>query len=138
MAKATTPTSIATQNAIDPLDIGTGTAALLSFRSLGGSLGLAVFGTLFNARVTAGLKQRISLDDLPDGVTLNTIVREPAKIKALAEPIRSAVVQSITAGTSRVFLVAVPVAFTAFVLANVIPELPLRTTVGARPAPAES
>ena len=125
-----TTTSIAMQNAIDPLDIGTGTAAMLSIRSLGGSLGLAVFGTLFNARVAHGLAQHIAIADLPAGVTLNTIVREPAKIRALAEPVRSGVVQAITSGTGRVFLFAVPVALIAFVLANLIPELPLRTTRG--------
>lgn len=132
-----TTTSIAMQNAIDPQDIGTGTAAMLSLRSLGGSLGLAVFGTLFNARVAAELKQRIPVSALPNGVTLNTIVREPAKIKALAEPVRSGVVQAITAGTGRVFLFAVPVVVAAFVLANIIPELPLRTTRGLATAAPE-
>ena len=132
-----TTTSIASQNAIDPADIGTGTAALLSLRSLGGSIGLAVFGTLFNARVADGLKQRIPVSALPDGVTLNTIVREPAKIKALAEPVRTAVVEAITSGTGRVFLFAVPVVVAAFVLANIIPELPLRTTRGPSAAPEQ-
>ena len=123
-----TTSSIASQNAIDPADIGVATATLTALRTLGGSLGLALYGTVFNAAVGASLAQEIPAGSLPPGVAVTTLLREPAKIKALAPIVRDGVVRSITAGTARVFLVAVPIGIVAVALAVMLPELPLRTT----------
>jgi EmrB/QacA subfamily drug resistance transporter len=125
-----TTTSIATQNAIDSRQIGIGTATLTSLRSLGGALGLAVYGTLHSTVVRTQLARRVPRGALPSGMKVSALVREPAKIKALAEPIRSGVVGSITAATGRVFLAAIPIAILAFVLALLLPELALRQTSG--------
>ena len=46
MAAVFTTTSIATQNAVEFHDLGVATATIMFFRSLGGSFGLAVFGTI--------------------------------------------------------------------------------------------
>ena len=125
-----TTTSIAVQNAIDPREIGISTATLMALRTLGGSLGLAIYGTVFATVVKHELRDRVPEGSLPPGRTASSLIREPAAIKALAEPIRRGVVQSITAGTGRVFLIAVPIAITAFVLALRLPELPLRQSTG--------
>ena len=125
-----TTTSIAVQNAIDPREIGISTATLTAIRTLGGSLGLAIYGTVFATVVKHELRYRVPEGSLPAGRTASSLIREPAAIKALAEPIRNGVVQSITAGTGRVFLIAVPIAITAFVLALRLPELPLRQSTG--------
>ena len=125
-----TTTSIAVQNAIDPREIGISTATLMALRTLGGSLGLAIYGTVFATVVKRELSDRVPAGSLPTGRTASSLLREPAAIKALAEPVRDGVVQSITAGTGRVFLIAVPVALIAFVLALRLPELPLRQTTG--------
>ena len=125
-----TTTSIAVQNAIDPREIGISTATLMALRTLGGSLGLAIYGTVFATTVKHELLDRVPAGSLPPGRTAASLIREPAAIKALAEPIRDGVVQSITAGTGRVFLIAVPVALIGFVLALQLPELALRQTTG--------
>ena len=125
-----TTTSIAVQNAIDPREIGISTATLTAIRTLGGSLGLAIYGTVFATVVKHELRDRVPEGSLPAGRTASSLIREPAAIKALAEPIRNGVVQSITAGTGRVFLIAAPIAITAFVLALRLPELPLRQSTG--------
>ncbi len=125
-----TTTSIAVQNAIDPREIGISTATLTAIRTLGGSLGLAIYGTLFATVVKQELRDRVPAGSLPAGRTASSLIREPAAIKALAEPIRNGVVQSVTAGTGRVFLIATPVAIVALVLALRLPELPLRQTTG--------
>ncbi len=136
MGATFTTTSIAMQNSIDPSDIGIGTATMLSLRSLGGSLGLALYGTLFATVVSNELPKRIPAGSLGAGVNPSTLLREPAKIKALAAPIREGVVQAITTATGRLFLAAVPVAILAFVLALILPEKPLRRTSGITEAPA--
>ena len=42
---------IATQNRVDPADLGVATAAIQFFRSMGGSLAVAVLGALLIARL---------------------------------------------------------------------------------------
>ncbi len=124
-----TTTSIATQNAIDVSDIGVGTATLVSLRSLGGSLSLAMYGTLFTAQVTSSLRHEPGAAGKVGAVS--SLVREPAKIRALDPDLRAAVARAVTSGTNRVFLVAIPLAVLGLVLGILLPELPLRTTAAA-------
>ena len=49
---------VAVQNAVEQRKIGTATASTNFFRSLGGSLGLALFGAIFSARLHTGLTGR--------------------------------------------------------------------------------
>src|SRR3546814_4287748 len=46
---------LATQNAVPISDLGAATAAVSFFRSLGGSIGVALFGALFNSRLAERL-----------------------------------------------------------------------------------
>ena len=124
-----TTTSIASQNAIAVSDIGVGTATLVSLRSLGGSLGLAMYGTLFTARVTASLRNEPGAAGKIK--TVSSLVREPAKIRALDPELRTAVARAVTSGTNRVFLVALPLAITGLILGVLLPEYPLRTTTAS-------
>ncbi|NEY35768.1 DHA2 family efflux MFS transporter permease subunit, partial [Streptomyces sp. PRKS01-65] len=50
---------LAVQNAVRPADLGTATSANTYFRQIGGSVGAAVFGTLFADRLTDALADRI-------------------------------------------------------------------------------
>src|SRR3546814_19565896 len=56
---------LATQNAVPISDLGAATAAVSFFRSLGGSIGVALFGALFNSRLAERL----------DGLTVSEIGR---------------------------------------------------------------
>jgi EmrB/QacA subfamily drug resistance transporter len=123
-----TTTSIATQNAIDPKVLGVGTATLVSFRSLGGSLALAAYGSIFTSTVSSNLKRNLPGGALPKGTKVSSLVRAPEEIKALPLDVRDVVVQAITTGTGRVFLFAVPLVFVGWLLALSMPELPLRRT----------
>jgi EmrB/QacA subfamily drug resistance transporter len=55
------------QNAVNPRQIGVATAAATFFRALGGTVGLAVFGTLFGATLATQLTARLpaAAADLP-------------------------------------------------------------------------
>ena len=131
-----TTTSIATQNAIDPKVLGIGTATLTSIRTLGGSLALAAFGALYTSTVTDGLHRNLPAGALPAGKPVSSLIREPSTIQALPIGVRDVVVRSITSGTGRVFLLAVPVVVIGFALALSLEERPLRTTTGAGAGPA--
>ncbi|RPI20731.1 MAG: DHA2 family efflux MFS transporter permease subunit, partial [Actinobacteria bacterium] len=54
-----TTTSIATQNACELRDLGVATATMMFFRSLGGSIGTATYGTLLNSTIRSELPGRI-------------------------------------------------------------------------------
>ena len=95
---------LATQNAVSYEQLGVATSGATLFRSIGGSLGTALLGAIFTARLTA---------DLPAG----------------AGPDDPAYVPAFTAAMDDVFLVGTAVVLAAFALSWLIPERPLRTTV---------
>src|SRR5690606_34978204 len=61
VASVFTSTSIATQNAVEFHDLGVATATIMFFRSLGGSFGLAIFGSILNATIRAEIPARLSI-----------------------------------------------------------------------------
>jgi EmrB/QacA subfamily drug resistance transporter len=58
------------QNAVSPREIGVATSAATFFRALGGSVGLALFGSLFGAALASGMSARLpeAAGDLPPEV----------------------------------------------------------------------
>ena len=126
MASVFTTTSIATQNAVEFHDLGVATATIMFFRTVGGSVGLAAFGTILNATVRAEIPDRlgISADDAAG------LIREPAEIEALPERSRAAVVDSLALGVGRIYLVCAAVMAVAFVACVLLPERPLRPRAG--------
>ena len=125
----TMPTlSIASQNSADPRDLGIATSAQNFFRSLGSSIGLAVFGTVFNSVVRDGLARR--LPDPGASGDLLSIIRQPAKLKLLPEIERVAVGTSIADGAARIFLLSLIFTALALLFAFRLREEPLRETTG--------
>ncbi len=121
-----TSTSIATQNAVEFRDLGVATATVMFFRSLGGSFGLAVFGTVLNATVRSEIPAR--LDVAPDEAA--SLIRSPGEIEALPLPERQAVIDTIALGVSRIYWICAAVMLVGAVLALVLPERPLRARAG--------
>jgi len=119
-------TSIATQNACELRDMGVATASLMFFRSLGGSLGLAVFGTILNSTIRAELPARTGLS-ADEAVSL---IRAPEDIAALPAEVRSSVVDVLAQGISTIYWVCAAVMVIGVVWAFLLPELPLRGKAG--------
>ncbi|MFU8840668.1 MAG: MDR family MFS transporter [Nitriliruptoraceae bacterium] len=113
------------QNDAPAADLGVATATIGFFRTLGGSIGTAVFGAL----MAAGLASRLA-GALPDGVAIDPAALQgsPATILALEPEIRDVVVDAFSGAVSMVFLAAVPLALVAVVLMLALPERPLRET----------
>ena len=134
VASVFTTTSIATQNSVDFHDLGVATATIMFFRSLGGSLGLAAFGSILNSTIRSEIPRRLDLSaDSASG-----LIREPDDIKALPPVSRSAVVDSLAIGVGRIYLVCAAVMVVAFVAAVVLPERPLRARAGLSDAMEEA
>jgi EmrB/QacA subfamily drug resistance transporter len=126
MAAVFTTTSIATQNAVEFSDLGVATATIMFFRTLGGSLGLAAFGTILTATVRAEIPDRLGIS--PDDAA--GLIREPSEIEALPAASRDAVVDSLALGVGRIYLVCAAVMVVAFVASVLLPERPLRARAG--------
>lgn len=125
---------LAVQNAVPRRHLGTATSATQFFRSIGGTVGVATFGALVNARLTS----RLALLDLPGGIEPRTLLSSPTEIgrlpAALRGPLQMAMAESITG----VFALAVPLAVVGFALACLLREVPLRNSVHAPDSPAAS
>jgi EmrB/QacA subfamily drug resistance transporter len=126
MASVFTTSSIVAQNAVDFRDLGVVTSTIMFFRSLGGSLGLAVFGTILNSAIRSEIPARLGVDADRAG----DLIRSPAEIEVLPGEQRQAVIDSVAIGVGRIYLVCAGVMALGFVAALLLPERPLRTRAG--------
>ncbi|MFF9199078.1 MFS transporter [Streptomyces sp. NPDC014779] len=114
---------LAVQNSVRPADLGTATSAHNYFRQIGGSVGAAVFGTLFAARLDDALAERLPRDSagaLPPAESVT-----PQSVHALPPALRDAFVQAYADAMPRIFLYLVPVLALGLVLAFFLKEKPL-------------
>jgi EmrB/QacA subfamily drug resistance transporter len=120
---------LASQNAVDRRDLGTATSANAFFRSMGGSFGVAIFGTILNTRLAANLSA------LTGGhpIDPSSLQRGPEAVRALPPGLRGPVVDAFANALHVTFLWGVPIAALGFVIALFLKEIPLRETahVGA-------
>lgn len=119
---------IAVQNSVDYRDLGVATSGATLFRLIGGSLGTAVLGAIFAARLDRLLIEL--LPSHPAGVGAGAAVN-PETLARLSPLERSAFAQAFTASLSTVFLVAAAIALLAFLLTWLLPERPLREAIAA-------
>ena len=127
--------STVSMNAAQQKDMGVVSALQAFFRSLGGAIGLAVYSTAFSSTVHHELPRRLPASARGQGSDLSKIIRAPAQIKALEEPIRKAVQGAIAAGLRSVFLLSAGLATLAILAAIALPEIPLKR---GTPAPVHS
>ncbi|MEY9837732.1 MFS transporter [Streptacidiphilus sp. EB103A] len=118
---------LAVQNSVAPGDLGAATSANNYLRQIGGSVGAAVFGTLFNSRLTEQLRDRLPHVGVAAGAVPPTDSITPELVRSLPTPLRLAYVDSFAAAMPRVFLYLVPVLALGFLLAFLLKEKPLVT-----------
>ena len=122
---------LAVQNAVSYSDLGTGTAGVTFFRSIGGSFGTAVFGAIFINVLPRNLASALHGLALPHGLNA-TAGASPAVLARLPAPLHTAFVNAYATSLHTVFLIAVPVGALAFLLSWTLRELPLRSTTRAQ------
>ena len=121
---------IATQNSVPYSDLGVATSLATFSRSIGGSIGVAVFGTIFDNRLAAELPKHVPAAALAK-LHGTSVTANPAAVKLLPDAIRDGLRIAFSDSLHVVFLSAVPFAFCAFLLALRLKEVPLRTATGA-------
>jgi EmrB/QacA subfamily drug resistance transporter len=117
---------IAAQNAVDYRDLGVATSTVAFFRSLGGAVGVALFGAILANRLTANLTA--DLHGGVAGIDLATIRQSPDRIAALPPGVHTAVVSAFADALHVVYLSVIPFAIAAAMLAWLLEERPLRET----------
>jgi EmrB/QacA subfamily drug resistance transporter len=121
---------LATQNAVAATQIGTATAAVTFFRSLGGAFGTSLFGAVF----IAGLSHWIPV--LVPGAAAKSIhvhgsfSMSPAQLHAFPTPVQHGILESFVRSLHSVFLLGVPLAVAMFVLTLLLKPEKLRTASG--------
>lgn len=112
---------LAVQNAVPPADLGTATSANNYFRQIGGSVGAAVFGTLFANRLDHALADRVpAATGLPGAESIT-----PQAVHALPPALRDAYIQAYADAMPRIFLYLVPVLVLGLLIAFFLKEKPL-------------
>ena len=123
---------VAVQNAVSYKELGVATSSATFFRMIGGSFGTAVFGAIYAIVFThtfvphlPHISSKVLNSFNPQALNPELLTKLKAEVPALFEEYIHAVTHSV----QTVFLVAVPIAFFAFVLSFFLPEVPLRKTV---------
>ncbi|HEY1362355.1 MAG TPA: MFS transporter [Xanthobacteraceae bacterium] len=113
---------IAVQNSVDYQHLGVATSGTMLFRSLGGALGVALFGAIFANRLHAQLAG-------PGMEFLATAI--PAAVRGLPPALHAEYVEAVMAALRPVFLSAAVVSAAGFGLACLLREIPLRAGAAA-------
>lgn len=129
---------LATQNQVDPKDLGSASSVVTFFRSLGGAIGVSALGAVMANRVSHYVKD--GLTDLgPQAGSAGTGGGGIPDLETLPGPIRTVVEAAYGHGVGDVFLYAAPAALVAFLITIFIKEVALKTSAANdAPAPAET
>ena len=106
--------------------VGTATAANNYFRQVGSSLGAAVVGSLFVARLTTLIAERLPASAGASGSSKSLT---PMLINSLPSPIRLIIVQSYNDALVPIFVFMVPLGLLAALLLAFVRETPLATAI---------
>jgi len=106
--------------------VGTATAANNYFRQVGSSLGAAVVGSLFVARLTTLIAERLPASAGASGSSKSLT---PVLINSLPAPIRLIIVQSYNDALVPIFVFMVPLGLLAALLLAFVKETPLATEI---------
>ncbi len=120
------PLSVSVQNAVPYSDLGVVTAATAFFRSLGQTIGVALYGALMASKLRSELAERIDESTIGD-LNLSELTGSPKKIRELPPELETPVIESIADAVHLVYLAAVPMALLVVAVAFRLREIPLRT-----------
>jgi EmrB/QacA subfamily drug resistance transporter len=152
--------TIVVQNAVPFRQLGVATSNLTFFRQIGGSVGLAITGTIFGTSLTQEIPRQMTAAGVPQPMVdqfaaagtdgLETLIgvgqdlgsailaAVPEQFRAMVEPliptIVSAIHEGFTIAITDAFFVGVVTTVLAFVAALALKEIPLRTHTGEAPA----
>jgi EmrB/QacA subfamily drug resistance transporter len=109
------------QNTSSFTDLGVATSGVTFFRTIGGSFGAAIFGSLFTNFLHSRIGPALIASRAPA-----VAASSPEALHRLPHDVAAPIVAAYADSLSRVFLWAAPVALVGFLLASFLREVPLR------------
>ena len=116
---------LAVQNTVRASDIGTASASVAFFRSVGGAIGVSVLGAIMANRVKELATEGLAAAGIPTSGGAGTSM----DLKTMPEPVREIMRAGYGDATAQIFLVSAIVGLVALVAILFIKEEPLRRTV---------
>ena len=137
---------IALQNAVDFKDMGVATSANTFFRSIGGTVGVAIFGTIYANRLAHYLadgigKLKMSNPAAFQGASpeaFQQLRNNTSVIKSFTPELQTTILHAFVQSFHIVFLTAAPVTILGFIVAAFLREAPLRSGAAASHAKEEA
>ncbi|HSX05165.1 MAG TPA: MDR family MFS transporter [Candidatus Saccharimonadales bacterium] len=118
--------TLAVQNAVERKDLGTATSSVTFFRSIGSSLGAAIFGAILLNRLGHHIAENIGG---PAGAAAaKGLSRSAATLHTLPPAILHKVLVAFASSFHDVFLFGLPFAAAAFIIALFLREAPLHSS----------
>ncbi|CAB4757016.1 unannotated protein [freshwater metagenome] len=137
---------IALQNSVEFKDMGVATSANTFFRSIGATIGVALFGTVYASQLTHNLPIEIAKLKASNPAAL--VGATPEKFAALKEntavlqtftpELQAGIVHAFVNSFHTVFLTAAPITAVGFLVAFLLRETPLRTGAAHHAAKEEA
>ncbi|NLB47484.1 MAG: MFS transporter, partial [Microbacteriaceae bacterium] len=124
------------QNTVNPNQMGAASSAVTFFRTLGGSAGMSVMGTVLAYRVTEYLSEAFAKLQLTNPEALEgseaLLTGSIPNTSTLTPALRAAVEDAYGHAIGDVFLIAAPIALIAIIAAAFLPNIPLSTQNNAQ------
>jgi MFS family permease len=118
--------TLAVQNAVERKDLGTATSSVTFFRSIGSSLGAAIFGAILTNRLAQHLTH--ALGNSAGAGAAKSLSSSAANLHKLPPDTLHKVLTAFASSFHDVFLIGIPFAALAFIVALFLKESPLRTS----------
>lgn len=118
-------TMLVTQNSVELRDMGAASGAVTMFRTVGGSLGIALLGSIYASRLKSTITERLGAK-AGHAVASGGSHVTPAQLKTLPAPVRDAFKAAVTNGLHATLIGGAVLAFLTFIVAWFIREVPLR------------
>jgi EmrB/QacA subfamily drug resistance transporter len=115
---------VAVQNAAPLRELGTATASVSFFRTLGGAAGVSTLGAVLASHVHHGLTARLTAAGIPTDANTG---RDIPDVRTLSGPMLTAVHRAYGSGIGLVFLLVAPLVLVGVILVSLIHETPLRS-----------
>lgn len=121
---------LATQNQVQPHELGAASSLVTFFRSLGGAVGVSALGAVLSNRITHYVSDGLADLGVKSTGTGNSI----PDLDTLPAPVRTVVESAYGHGVADVFLCAAPFALIGFILVLFVKEVALKSHSGMQQA----
>jgi EmrB/QacA subfamily drug resistance transporter len=125
--------TVAVQNAVDRQYLGTATSIVTFFRSVGSALGAAIFGAVLTSRLAYHLKQSAPAGGNHVVITTQSLQGGTNQLHHLPPSVMNTVLEAFARSFHDIFLIGIPFAVAAFVVALFLREKPLSRSTQPTP-----